>query len=147
MKTTQVTPYSALPDSTVQAADGISYAYRDTGGEEESVPLVLLQHFRGNLDYWDPALVDALAVQQARRGSGTLVLSEFTGAADELREALPCNPFDVEGLSQPIELALRLPGDARRAALAAMARHVRGHDVHQWVAGQLAGIACRGTAP
>jgi len=44
----------------VSAADGIDYAYRDTGGEGE-VPLVLLQHFRGNLDNWDPALIDALA--------------------------------------------------------------------------------------
>jgi pimeloyl-ACP methyl ester carboxylesterase len=61
MKITQVTPYSALPNSTVQAANGIGYAYRNTGGHERTVPLFLLQHFRGNLDYWDPALVDALA--------------------------------------------------------------------------------------
>ena len=32
MKTTQVTPYSALPNSAFRAANGISYAYRDTGG-------------------------------------------------------------------------------------------------------------------
>ncbi|HXZ73735.1 MAG TPA: hypothetical protein VEH31_23080, partial [Streptosporangiaceae bacterium] len=32
----------------------------------------------------------------------------------------------------------------RRGALAAMALHVRGHDVHRWVAGQLADIAARG---
>ena len=32
MKTTQVTPYFALPDSTVRAANVISSAYRDTGG-------------------------------------------------------------------------------------------------------------------
>jgi pimeloyl-ACP methyl ester carboxylesterase len=45
----------------VSAANGIDYAYRDTGGGEGAVPLVLLQHFRGNLDNWDPALIDALA--------------------------------------------------------------------------------------
>jgi hypothetical protein len=43
-----------VPNSTVEAANGIRSAYRDTGGREGSVPLVLLQHFRGNLDYWDP---------------------------------------------------------------------------------------------
>jgi pimeloyl-ACP methyl ester carboxylesterase len=43
----------------VSAADGIDYAYRQTG--QGAPPLVLLQHFRGNLDNWDPALVDALA--------------------------------------------------------------------------------------
>jgi pimeloyl-ACP methyl ester carboxylesterase len=43
----------------ISASDGISYAYRDAGDGE--VPLVLLMHFRGNLDNWDPALIDALA--------------------------------------------------------------------------------------
>ena len=72
------------------------------------------------------------------------MLSEFTGAAAELRDAVACNPFDVEGLSRRIEHALELPTPIRRGALAAMARHVRGHDLHRWVAGQLAGIAARG---
>ena len=36
--------------------------------------------------------------QDAVGGAGVLLLSEFAGAAEELREALPCNPFDVEGL-------------------------------------------------
>jgi trehalose 6-phosphate synthase len=85
-----------------------------------------------------------VTVQQARRGSGKLVLSEFTGAAAELREAVMCNPFDVEGLSQRIEYAIRLPPAAGRAAIAAMARRVRTHDVHRWVAEQLADIASRG---
>ena len=50
--------YSELPNQHISAANGVDYAYRDTGG---GVPLVLLQHFRGNLDNWDPALIDALA--------------------------------------------------------------------------------------
>jgi trehalose 6-phosphate synthase len=87
-----------------------------------------------------------VTVQQARRGSGSLVLSEFTGAAAELPEAVACNPFDVEGLSQRIEHALRLPAKTRRSALAAMARQVHRHDVHRWVAGQLAAIAARGAS-
>ena len=52
--------YSELANETVSAASGVDYTYRDTGGEG-GVPLVLLQHFRGNLDNWDPALIDALA--------------------------------------------------------------------------------------
>ena len=51
--------YSELRNELVSAANGVGYAYRDTGGG--GVPLVLLQHFRGNLDSWDPALIDALA--------------------------------------------------------------------------------------
>jgi len=86
-------------------------------------------------------------VQHARHGSGSLVLSEFTGAAAELREAVPCNPFDVEGLSYRIEHALGLQAGIRRNALATMARRIRGHDVHRWVTGQLAEIESRGAAP
>jgi trehalose 6-phosphate synthase len=85
-----------------------------------------------------------VTVQYARRGSGALVLSEFTGAAAELREAIPCNPFDVEGLSYRIEHALELQPSTRRAALATMARRIRGRDVHYWVARQLEDIGARG---
>jgi pimeloyl-ACP methyl ester carboxylesterase len=54
--------YSGLPNKLVSAANGVDYAYRDTDpGASGSTPLVLLQHFRGNLDNWDPALIDALA--------------------------------------------------------------------------------------
>ena len=55
--------YSELPNTLVSAANGIDYAYRDTG-PGDGVPLVLLQHFRGNLDNWDPALIDALAADR-----------------------------------------------------------------------------------
>jgi pimeloyl-ACP methyl ester carboxylesterase len=53
-----------LANQKVSAADGIDYAYRDTGGGEGALPLVLLQHFRGNLDNWDPVLIDALAANR-----------------------------------------------------------------------------------
>jgi pimeloyl-ACP methyl ester carboxylesterase len=50
--------YLEAPNKRV-SANGIDYAYRELG--DGAVPLVLLHHFRGNLDYWDPALIDALA--------------------------------------------------------------------------------------
>jgi pimeloyl-ACP methyl ester carboxylesterase len=58
-----MTSYASLPNKLISAPNGVDYAYRDTGGG--GAPLVLLQHFRGNLDSWDPALIDALAL--ARR--------------------------------------------------------------------------------
>jgi hypothetical protein len=48
--------YAEASTQRVIADNAIEYAYRDTG--DSAVPLVLLQHFRGNLDNWDPALVD-----------------------------------------------------------------------------------------
>jgi pimeloyl-ACP methyl ester carboxylesterase len=41
-------------------AGGTHFAYR-TIGAKTGVPLVLLQHFTGTIDYWDPAVVDGLA--------------------------------------------------------------------------------------
>jgi pimeloyl-ACP methyl ester carboxylesterase len=58
-KTAMTGTYAELPNKLVSAANGVDYAYRDAG--DGGVPLVLLQHFRGNLDSWDPALIDALA--------------------------------------------------------------------------------------
>ncbi len=84
-----------------------------------------------------------VTVQGARRGSAALVLSEFTGAAAELGEAVSCNPFDLEGLSERMEYALELPAARRRADLAAMADRVQRYDVHRWVTDQLGAIASR----
>ena len=74
-----------------------------------------------------------VTVQQATNGSGVLVLSEFTGAIEELPEALPCNPFDLEGLAGTISLALELDEDDRRSRLARMAATIHRHDVFAWL--------------
>ncbi|BBZ39412.1 alpha/beta fold hydrolase [Mycobacterium conspicuum] len=55
-----MTSYESVRSSTALGANGISYRYRRVGNPAAR-PLVLLQHFRGNLDNWDPALLDALA--------------------------------------------------------------------------------------
>ena len=60
------------------------------------------------------------------------MLSEFTGAAEELHDALPCNPYDVEGLAGTIERALELDQEDRRERLARMATTVHHHDVFAW---------------
>jgi pimeloyl-ACP methyl ester carboxylesterase len=53
------------PNLSIDAADGIRYAYRRFGdATTDAVPLLFLQHFRGNLDNWDPNLVDAIAQQR-----------------------------------------------------------------------------------
>jgi trehalose 6-phosphate synthase len=66
--------------------------------------------------------------------TGALVLSEFTGAADELPSALLVNPHDIEGLKDAIVRAATLsPAEARRR-MRAMRRRVREHDVSHWAA-------------
>jgi pimeloyl-ACP methyl ester carboxylesterase len=52
-----------LPNKVVRAGNGVDYTYRESGARAgDDVPLILLQHFRGNLGNWDPALIDALAL-------------------------------------------------------------------------------------
>src|SRR5271170_6562661 len=59
MTTTTAQSYATAPNRVMHAGNGIDYAYRELGTGTR--PLVLLQHFRGNLENWDPPLVDALA--------------------------------------------------------------------------------------
>ena len=59
-ETTADATYVDAENQMLSASNGVHYAYRVTG-DAEAAPLVMLQHFRGNLDNWDPALIDALA--------------------------------------------------------------------------------------
>jgi alpha,alpha-trehalose-phosphate synthase [UDP-forming] len=69
--------------------------------------------------------------------SGALVLSEFTGAADELTGAFLVNPHDIDGLKDRIEqAALVSPAEARRR-MRSMRRRVTDNDVARWAAGFL----------
>jgi trehalose 6-phosphate synthase len=63
---------------------------------------------------------------------GALVLSEFAGAAAELRQAFRVNPHDLDGLKDALLRAINVdPGEAARR-MRAMRRHVRTHDVRAW---------------
>ena len=65
-------------------------------------------------------------------GGGVLVLSEFTGAADELTQAIRVNPHDIEGLKDAIMQAVEMPRDEQRRRMRALRRRVRDHDVADW---------------
>jgi trehalose 6-phosphate synthase len=78
--------------------------------------------------------------QQAGGSVGMLVLSEFAGAAEELKEALPCNPFDVEGLAGTFELALELDEDDRRWRIERLAGRVARNDVFTWLGRELSAL-------
>ncbi len=63
---------------------------------------------------------------------GVLVLSEFTGAATELAEALHVNPYDVQRTAATYHRALTMPDDERMTRMRALRRRVTTHDVHRW---------------
>ena len=89
-----------------------------------------------------------VTVQAAAGGAGVLVLSEFTGAAAQLWDAVRCNPWDTQGLANAIAAALELDEEDRRTRIANMASSVHEHDVFWWVNQELAALESRaGIAP
>ncbi|SMH47021.1 trehalose 6-phosphate synthase [Rathayibacter oskolensis] len=65
---------------------------------------------------------------------GVLVLSEFTGAADELKQAVQINPHDISGLKDAMEGAARMPRAERQRRMRALRRRVLENDVARWSA-------------
>ncbi len=63
---------------------------------------------------------------------GVLVLSRFAGAAEQLKEALQVNPYDVHGTAEAIQQALRMPLDERQQRHQKLLARIREHDVHWW---------------
>ena len=63
---------------------------------------------------------------------GVLVLSNRTGAACELTEALLINPYDTRGIARAIQRALTMPLTERRARHATSLATLRENDIHRW---------------
>jgi len=68
------------------------------------------------------------------RDSGVLILSRFTGAARELREALLVNPYDIEDMAGAIKRAVEMSKEEQRERMARMRSQVREHNVYRWAA-------------
>ncbi len=63
---------------------------------------------------------------------GVLVLSEFAGAARELRRALLVNPRDIQAVKKAVLQALKMPDAEMRMRMAILRTQVRRHTVHDW---------------
>lgn len=72
---------------------------------------------------------------------GALVLSEFTGAAAELRQAYLANPHHLEGVKDAIEAALNQDPEEGRRRMRALRRQVLAHDVDRWARAFLDALA------
>jgi pimeloyl-ACP methyl ester carboxylesterase len=118
----------------VSGSNGIKYAYRDVGNG--AIPLVLFQHFRGNLDDWDPALIDDLSASRrlvtfdnagvgATSGSTPHTIEQMAEDALVFLEAIGLDEVDLLGFSigsfVAQELLLLRPAAVRRAILASSA--------------------------
>jgi pimeloyl-ACP methyl ester carboxylesterase len=132
MTPTADTSHQTAETRAVEAA-GVDFAYRRFG-RPTGLPLILLQHFRGNLDNWDPALTDALAAERE------IILVDYPGVGSSTGEphgtiaetarrmiafidALGLDRIDLLGFSiggfVAQEIALVRPTLVRRLVLAA----------------------------
>ena len=133
MTTAQKQTYADAPTKVVGAADGFDYAYRDVG--TGTVPLVLLQHFRGNLDNWDPALIDALASHRrvvafdnvgvgGTNGTTPNTVEQMAADAISFLDAMEFDRVDILGFSigsfVAQEIALTRPALVRNLILASV---------------------------
>ena len=133
------------PNLTIGAANGTTYAYRRFG-RKGTIPVVFLQHFRGNLDNWDPALIDDIAAVRE------VILVDYSGvglstgntahtvhglARDVLAftDALGLTMIDLLGFSLggfvAQETVLLCPRLVRRLILAGTGPQ-GGRDMHAW---------------
>jgi len=132
--TAQKQTYAEASTKVVAAAEGFDYAYRDVGSGTE--PLVLLQHFRGNLDNWDPALVDALASGRrvvtfdnvgvaGSKGTTPNTIEQMATGAIAFLDAMEFEQVDILGFSigsfVAQEIALTRPASVRNLILASSA--------------------------
>ena len=72
---------------------------------------------------------------------GALVLSEFAGAADELRQAYLVNPYDINGMKEAIVAAMHAQPRDLAKRMKAMRKTVADHDVKDWANGFLQVLA------
>jgi len=63
---------------------------------------------------------------------GALILSQFTGASSELRDAILVNPYDMDGMAEAIRNAVAMAPDERKARMARMRQAVREHNIYRW---------------
>ncbi len=143
----------------ITADNGVVYAYRDQG--EGDVPLVPLQHFRGNLDNWDPALIDELAAERRVVTFDNVGVGATTGTTPNTVEAMAHDAIaflgamdlqrvDLLGFSLGSfvaqEIALIRPDLLRRVVLASSAPQ-GAPGMHGWAPEVIGAIGKPETAP
>ena len=159
MSATATVGYTGASTQRVTADNAIEYAYRDLGAGD--VPLVLLQHFRGNLDNWDPALVDALAADRrvitfdnvgvgATTGSTPSTVEAMAHDAISFLEAMDFQQIDLLGFSIGSfiaqEIALIRPDLLRRVVLASAAPQGAA-GMHGWAPEVIGAVGAPETSP
>jgi pimeloyl-ACP methyl ester carboxylesterase len=159
-ETKPIATYIDTETEVVSAANGVDYAYRITGAAD-AAPIVALQHFRGNLDNWDPELIDALAGSRrvitfdnrgvaASTGSTPSTIAQMGLDAIDFIDALDIGEVDLLGFSigsfVAQEIALVRPAAVRKLVLASSAPQ-GASGMHGWAPEVIGAVGNPQTSP
>ena len=72
---------------------------------------------------------------------GVLILSQFTGASRELKDAVIINPYDIEVLADAIFLSLKMDSDERSERMRRMRAVVKEHNIYRWAGNLITTLA------
>ena len=154
-----MTSYYELPNLSVEIEGGLNLAYRDTGGDGR--PAVLLQHFRGNLDNWDPALIDDLAANRrvitfdyagvgGSEGAVAHTIAETAAGVLRFLDAMSLEQVDLLGFSigsfVAQEIAITRSSMVTRVVLASSAPK-GASGMHGWAADVIGAVGTPQTSP
>lgn len=121
----------------------VSYLYRTLPLEEViayyvAADVMLVTPLRDGMN-----LVAKEYVASRTAGDGVLVLSEFAGAAEQLRAALIVNPYDVDAVVETLSYATTMPVDEQQQRMRKLRNVVRKADVFDWARDCLATLEDR----
>jgi len=136
--------YQELDAEVDEAVRSVNTAFQKNGWR----PIVLLKRHHDHRDIWpfyrhaDFCMVTSLHdgmnlvakefISVREDDDGVLILSQFTGASAELRDALLVNPYDMDGMADAIRAAVQMPADERRGRMARMRQSVREQNIYRW---------------
>jgi trehalose 6-phosphate synthase len=72
---------------------------------------------------------------------GALILSQFAGASQELRDAMIVNPYDTEQLADTIRFALEMDPTERSARMHRLRQVVKEFNIYRWAADLISGLS------
>ena len=83
---------------------------------------------------------------QDRHNPGVLILSQFAGAAEELKEALIVNPYNIEEMARAMLTAIEMPLNERQARHSQLLARITANDVAAWADGFVNSLVKQGLA-
>ena len=136
--------YSDLKRKLLRKIEKINQRF----GTEDWLPVI----FTGALDKWsliplyrlsDMAIISSLKdgmnlvakeyIACQIGGKGTLLLSEFAGAAEDMDATVPINPYDTEGFADQILASLQMSDSERKDRMSRLRRRLHRHNIFHWM--------------